>query len=835
LFNFFPVKPFRTRTSNRVAYRIDGRSDARCLTFFTTIILRKFILLWPAFLLANLLYGQDSCTGTLSGKVISTGGQPVPGAIVRLNEDATQTDSDGVFTFRNICEGKHNLKIQSMGFLPAERIVQYPSRSAVIISMEQEVRELNEVVVNDEALQTEHAHNFSKMGEKELSRSAGKSLGETLKEMSGVNTIQSGPGIFKPVIHGVHSQRVLILNHGIRQEGQQWGAEHAPEIDPFIASDIVVIKDASSIKYGTDALGGVIIVNPPVLPEKNIIGGSLQSVLQSNGRSGTLSGMIEGGIKGHDGWGWRVQGTGKRTGDFQAADYMLTNTGVRELNFSAAAGYHHDDGGIEMFYSRFTSDIGILRGASISTMEELVAAMDRDEPLYTRDFSYDIAAPRQRVEHNLLKLNGHLNTKNGTLRAQYGYQANDRSEYDIRKGSLTEVPSLNLNLQTHSVETEWERVWQEKKSLCLGVTAILQDNRNVQGTRRIPFIPNFVSASGGVFGVAKFFLKNWVVDIGGRYDYRDYQVSGFDFKNSLYRSAFNFHNASASLGATVQLPNNGYFSSNLSTAWRPPHVAELYSLGTHQSAAAIEFGLLLNDSTNEVMDISAASPDVEQAVKWVNTWQKKWDRVTVSVTGYANYIFDYIYLRPTGVTRTLRGVFPSLRYTQTDAFFTGLDLEANFQLKHGFSIAPRATLLHASDITNDDYLVYIPSNRVEVKFRYERTKEGGGGFFAEARPKYVARQNRAPRVISVEDLVTGHEENPSVNESSIFDFTEAPPAYWLLNLGAGYSIPIKKTRVDIYATVENALNTSYREYTNRFRYYSDDLGRNISLSAKLIF
>ena len=117
-------------------------------------------------------------------------------------------------------------------------------------------------------MNTEHAHNVAKLTQKQLAETAGKSLGESLKEIPGVNSIQTGPGIFKPVIHGVHSQRILILNYGIRQEGQQWGAEHAPEIDPFIASDVVVIKDASSIKYGTDALGGVIVVNPSPLPEK---------------------------------------------------------------------------------------------------------------------------------------------------------------------------------------------------------------------------------------------------------------------------------------------------------------------------------------------------------------------------------------------------------------------------------------------------------------------------------------------------------------------------------------------------------------------------------------
>ena len=62
------------------------------------------------------------------------------------------------------------------------------------------------------------------------------------------------------MIHGMHSNRVLILNNGVRQEGQQWGIEHAPEVDPFIANKISVIKGANSVRYGSDAIAGVVLV-----------------------------------------------------------------------------------------------------------------------------------------------------------------------------------------------------------------------------------------------------------------------------------------------------------------------------------------------------------------------------------------------------------------------------------------------------------------------------------------------------------------------------------------------------------------------------------------------
>ena len=200
-------------------------------------------------------------------------------------------------------------------------------------------------------------------------------LRESLKELPRVSSIQSEPSIFKPVIHGVHSQRILILNNGIRQERQQWGAEHAPEIDPFIASNIVEIKDAGAIKYGTDALGGVIKINPPDLPTTNTFGGELNMIGQSNGRSGTISGMVEGGLKKFKGFGLRVQGIGKNSGDFHERDYNLSNTGYNELNYSLATGYHKENVGIEIYYSHFKTEIGILRGSSVESASNLENAL----------------------------------------------------------------------------------------------------------------------------------------------------------------------------------------------------------------------------------------------------------------------------------------------------------------------------------------------------------------------------------------------------------------------------------------------------------------------------
>lgn len=786
-------------------------------------------------------FGQQNCRSTFSGIVLSDAGQPLFAASVIFSTtpaSGTTTNEQGKFSFKNLCAGEYQLTIQYVGYKTQTLSIIIDRNIERTFRLEADVTQLNEVVVQEELLNTEHAHNFSTLTEKQLSETAGKTLGESLKELPGVSTIQSGPGIFKPVIHGVHSQRILILNYGIRQEGQQWGAEHAPEIDPFIASNIVVIKDASAIKYGTDALSGVIVVNPPALPEKAGLGGSFNTVLQSNGRSGTFSGMLEGGIKGLEGLGWRVQGTAKRSGDFTSPDYMLTNTGVKELNFSLATGYHSEQKGVEVFFSHFNTEIGILKGTATSNLDDLLNAMERTPPQYTSDFSYSIREPRQEVSHNLLKIKGHIHAGRGDWRVQYGFQNNNRREYDIRIGGLSSIPAIDLQLNTHTLETELEMSKSDKHTVCFGASGMYQDNNNIPGTQRIPFIPNFNNLSAGVFGISKFFFKNLTVDAGVRYDYRYYDVTGYDFKNTLYKTNLRFHNASATLGATLQRKKNELVSMNISSAWRPPHVAELYSLGTHQSAAAIEYGLLLNDSTNEVMDIDDVHFNIEQALKWVSSYQRAWQSFQLDATVYANYIFNYIYLKPTGVTQNIRGVYPYFRYTQTDALFVGADLSGTWHIRSRLKASPKATLLRASDQTSNDYLVFIPSNRYEVGIRYESPRLFNfKKFFAESKIKYIDKQYRAPRTITVREFKesTENDTDPLQGSTDNFDFMDAPDGYWLWNVSVGVSVNTRNAKYDFRLGSDNILNTVYREYTNRFRYYADDLGTNIFFSFKCTF
>jgi iron complex outermembrane receptor protein len=791
------------------------------------------------FLSFDFIQAQEVCSLTLSGKVLD-GTTPLPGATVIIKNKNLNaiTNINGEFTFSNLCKADYELEINYISYKTITSTIHLFNNAQQTYRMLPDEEVLKEVVVQDHYEDLEVSKSYSSLSGKQLEEVQGKSLGEAMKEMAGVSSIQTGPSIFKPVIHGVHSQRVLILNNGIRQEGQQWGAEHAPEIDPFIATSIIVIKDAGAIKYGTDAIGGVVIVNPAELPSTPGIGGELHLLGSSNGRSGTVSGTLEGGFKNWKGWGWRVQGTGKRSGDFHTADYNLTNTGFTESNFSAATGYHKENKGIDFFFSHFNTTIGILRGSAVGNTEDLATAMEREPPQYTETFSYQIQQPRQEVSHDLLKINGHITKEKNTYHFLYGFQYNKRLEFDFRKGALKAIPALGYKLFTQTLDLEVDRKQNEYLNASFGINGMMQDNNKMDGTQTIPFIPNFTNLSGGIYLVEKYKRNKWELEGGIRYDFRSYNVVGFDFRNELYKSKLNFNNASGTIGGKYHINTYSAFISNIGSTWRPPNVAELYSLGTHQSAAAIEYGLLLDEKTSEVKSISGSSFKTEQAVKWVNTYEISKGPLSAEVTGYINYIFNYIYLQPKGVTQNIRGIFPYFHYTQTDASFLGSDISVQYSGLYRWLFTSKVSLLRAKDETNDDYLIWIPSNRYDVSARYNVPgKMKWRNFFAEAKVKYVARQRLAPRVVSVRDINEANAQGIDLfaDNNSNFDFMAAPAGYVLAGFSTGISFKANTSQFDIRLSSDNLFNKAYREYTNRMRYYADDIGRNFTLALKYSF
>lgn len=783
------------------------------------------LVLVPVILALGFSAQAQDCNYTLSGYILDEHDQtPLEYASIFIRELGTgaNADQNGFYAIDRLCAGVYSLLIRHVGCEPREEQINIEGDLKKTFVLEHHTLELHEVVVAGKSERRELSLASSQLGEDDVFTSQGKSLAESLKSLSGVNSLQSGPTISKPVIHGLHSNRILVVNNGIRQEGQQWGREHAPELDPSAATQFTVVKGAASVRYGADAMGGVILVEPSALPNRQQLDGRVNLVGQSNNCQGTVSTMLQGGFD--NGIGWRLQGTVKRGGDARAAEYRLSNTGVGETNFSGAFGYNKEDKGIEIHYSRFESGIAILRSAHVGNLSDLINAIKSDVPLYVEDFTYKIDNPRQEVRHDLVKLNGRLKMGQlGEAGLQYGFQLNGRREYDRRRGSNFNVPSISLDIFTHTIDMVLDQNPTGNLMGQFGISGIFQRNQNNAGTNASFLIPDFKTWGIGGFVTEKFVREDWELEGGIRYDFRILNPLVFNASNELLTTKYHFNNITVSFGGIVDLGELFELKANISSAWRPPHISELFSNGLHHGAASIERGIFYQEAQLAENFEDAELPS-EQAVKEVVTLEYKGGKLRAEASVHHNIIRNYMYLRPNGVELSIRGEFPVFQYTRTNARFMGMDGIVNYQITDHWSYTGKYSLLYAKDLSANDVLINVPSNSFRNELGYEvLDKLGMGKLYFTLEAQTVLRQGRAPQ-----EFNDFQNADPP---ATIYDFKEAPKGYTLLNFRSG--VEIDNFRIGF--SVENLFNISYRDYMNRFRYFADDLGSNFSIRLQYTF
>jgi iron complex outermembrane receptor protein len=767
----------------------------------------QFIVLLIVTLSISPLIAQDSCSYQLSGYVIDEHNRlPLSNSKVYIKEPrrGVFTDSLGYFVFPSLCSGTYEFYCKHMGCDAVKKTITIRGNTVENFSPEHHV-DFDAVIVIARKTNEEISLGTRKLSDKDKSETKGFSLGDGLTRINGVRKLSTGNNISKPVIHGLHSNRILILNNGVRQEGQQWGNEHAPEIDPFIADELAVVKGANGVRYGPDAIGGVVLVNPKALRKTPGIGGEMNLVGLSNGLQGNASATLDGNSSKFPAISWRLQGTLKRGGNAKTPDYYLKNTGSKEYNYSYALGYKKPKYGIDFFYSQFNTDIGIFSAAHIGNLTDLEQAFEATKPMESADFTYDIDRPRQHIEHELFKTKGYLRTgEKGKITLTYARQYNKRLEYDKHaplNDSLANLnlPALQFELTTHTAEIVWEHIRMKSFKGSVGVNGTYQEN-TYEGRF---FIPNFQKIGAGIFWIESWKSKSSKLEIesGVRFD-NIYQHVYMWRDGAIVSPAQNYMNMSGTIGAIYKVNKQLILRSNVGTAWRPPNINELYSNGLHHGAASIEIG----DSTLVTEKAVNVSTSVEYSGK----------RLSVVLDAYNNIINDFIYLKPTLVsTVTIKGAFPTFVHNQVNAHLRGLDLTLSYALSKEFKVISKASILRAINQTTREHLVMMPSdcfeNSLEYYFKDGKKVENA---YVSLSVTSVLKQSRVP-------------------DNS--DYVNPPEGYTLLNFAAGIDIPLKGNSLSLGISVNNLLNTRYRDYMNRFRYFADEMGRNISVRATLPF
>ena len=768
-------------------------------------MLRRVLLLLGV-LFSGAAVGQD-CSLKLYGRVLDEStGIPLAYTKVFIEElkKETVSDSSGWFRISQLCIGEYHVRYNHIGCESQEIYLNLTKDTTVIVLLGHHAELLNEITVNGRRGDnlTQKSHTISK---DEIAEKSNENLADIIKSVAGVSSLNNGSGISKPVIQGLYGNRITILNNGIAQSGQQWGNDHAPEIDPMVADHISVVKGASSLAYSGTSLGGVVLVEPNRIPNEPHLHGKVNYVFQTNGLGNTLNLQL---AKKEKHLSWRTTGTLKLIGDRRTPDYFLTNTGSREANLSVQLDKNFSEKWqTSLYYSLFNTKIGILRGSHIGNLTDLEQAFTRDKPFFTSDsFSYKINAPSQLVHHHLLKLSSKLilNEKN-ILNFVYGGQLDNRNEYDVRRGGRSDIPALGLTQFSHYLESTYKHLFDRGLNYKVGIQVNYTDNTNNPETGILPLIPDYISNNDAAFFILSKESKPLSYEFGLRYDYNYLYV--WAISNTLPRVIekvqHHFHNLSSSGGVKYEISKHLETALNVGYVARNPAINELYSIGLHQGVSGIEEGTRTLKAEHSLK--ATLSLD----------WNVK-EKFFVQMQGYYQRINDFIFLEPQPDFRlTIRGAFPVFIYKQTDASLAGLDLTGYYQPFDGLKLTGKYSFLKGQNLSQDVPLIYMPSNNLfgSIDYAFKSYKKLTNTHI-ELNGKYVFKQKN---LLDSQDLLP------------------PPDGYLLLGAEASTYIELSHTSFKLYTRVENMLNARYRDYLNRQRYFADETGVNVVLGCRVGF
>lgn len=652
--------------------------------------------------------------------------------------------------------------------------------------------------------------------ERQLAQGMANNLAQALDKQAGLSVMATGVGVAKPVLRGMLGNR-LVVHDGIgAQQDQQWGNDHGLAIDPFGIEALEVAKGASALRYGGDAIGGVIQLQLPSLPDREGVHGSASTLYRSNNHAYGASLLAEG-RKG-DAF-FQLRASTQHFGNYRVPadsavylgtimrlrDRELVNTGGREQSAQLALGLDRSTNHSLLLLSLYDQLGGLFPGAvGIPSQGWLDSFSDSRKP----------GVPRSGVRHLKVGLKHDRQlSEHSKLNLQLGYQHNRRrEESDPRRHGRPMGPNGylagGLDLHTLSAQTDVCFTLSEKLDVIGGLGGEWQQHRR-SGFDFL--LPDYQQWKAGLFLLAHYHpAEAWMLEAGLRADlgqvqiesYRDAQFptqDGLGWER-VPQAQRQFQTLSASAGATYQPEGgNGKFSLQLARSMRMPTVPELALNGVHHGTFRHEQGTLsLRPEVGYQLDLSAQ-------------WQ--WGKLSWGLSPFLNYFQGYIFLMPSGEFSPLPDAGQIYRYAQSDGLHTGLESELRWEPLPSLQVGSVLEYVWAQDLERNLPFPFMPplNHLLEVGYTFKNVG--------------ILRQ---PRLVA-EWQWSAAQERVARNEP-------ATPAYHRINLGASSNLHLGGVDASLFFRLENLLNTPYLHHLSRYRILNlPEQGRNMSVGMKVMF
>lgn len=624
----------------------------------------------------------------------------------------------------------------------------------------------------------------------DLLAAKGGSLAETLERIPGVASLKTGT-VAKPMVNGLHSQRLVVVEDGIRLEGQSWGAEHAVESDPSRADRVSVVQGGASVRYGQGALGGVVVLDPAPLDHART-GGEWTAGIRSDGLQAGSSLRVSGPVPGHPAWAWGGSIALRAAGDRSYPNGVLPNTALREGSWSAALERTGEQVAVQASHAVFWQHQGILSSSHIGNLTDLRTALAKGAPPDTAAWNWSVGRPDQVVRHDVTRLR--LQGNHASLRWSVlaGWQDDRRREWDLHKPidsrlAALDLPELDYTLRTATLDLEaeprFDGIWQWR----FGAQGARQENES-DGRA---FVPNFRAQGGGAWSVLALRRASWSADAGLRADIQVMdiwrRVSG-----KVAHAERSWVAPSWSLGWSWRPAERWTWRAGLSSGWRAPSAVELYADGLHHGVAALERG----DSTL----------GTESSITAQSSMALKTEFVDLHLAAWATRVEDFVFLRPEASPRlSVRGAFPSFAYASDQAWLAGGDLSAAVPLGNTWEALVSGSAILTRD-AQGDRIPFSPASRLRLGMDWIPTRS----------PRHLLRIGPRLEWIAPTDPIP-HDYAPPPGQALLLGlegFAEA--GRWTLSLRGS-----------------NLANTTWRDPADRLRYFAPQPGIDIGFNASI--
>ncbi|MDR0414609.1 MAG: TonB-dependent receptor [Prevotellaceae bacterium] len=642
------------------------------------------------------------------------------------------------------------------------------------------------------------------------------SLMTSLEKLPGVSAFQVGQGFSKPVIRGLGFNRLVVAENGVKQQEQQWGADHGLEVDQYGVEQVEIVKGPASLQYGAEAIAGVVAITSHAWRSSDGLTGAV--LLNGNSGNRLLGGsgnihyqknakFVEARATYQNFESYRIPAE-----SFTYLGYtypirngVLKNTAGREANVSLQAGVRTGAYEAAVLLSNVHAKTGFFAGASglpfLINMEDSGSYRSIGMPYHNSDHL-------KAIVNQIFTLDSR-----SKLILDMSYQHNLRQEYSAPHthgfGALPEGNlELEMALQTASLNAAWEVRYPTGSTLRAGLNAEYQHNR-VGGYMFL--LPEFEQLAVGAFAVGRrCFSETITATAGLRYDGGGMHVRPYEGREGYFSvPELQKRDGSASfmVGIACQPQPAWDLKANIGKSFRLPCVSEYASNGISHHMMRYELGdSALKAETAYQLDLHA-----DFKGRWSDAFISS---LMASVSVFGCYSPCFIFLNPTGEFSPLPEAGQTYRYVQSEASRLGGEVEAAADFARIFRVAAAAEYVRTVDLESGFPVAFTPplSLTAEASVRWSKLL-----LFVDSRMAITHRYAAPQRRVARNELKT--------------------PGYSLLDASLTLGVPARldnRCVVQLVLQVQNIFNTKYYKHLSFYRRLNlPEAGRNFLLSVQI--